>query len=119
MPASENSRRNAQQPVLENPSMPDHDRTKDEGMHAAIPLESDDAEMLEELRTDLDQTDELAPPDQEFEQMLTSGTQSNRGMIPDDPNNWLTSDRAPAGTDDLDPEDRGESQADIAEGIQH
>ncbi|RYZ64199.1 MAG: hypothetical protein EOP09_16320, partial [Proteobacteria bacterium] len=39
MPATENNRRNMQETVLEKPSMPDHDRTKDEGMHAAIPRE--------------------------------------------------------------------------------
>ena len=118
MPATENDRRNAQQTVLENPSMPDHDRRDDDGMRSAIPTESDDAEILADLRSDLDQTDELAPPDQEFGQILSSGLQSNHGMIPVDPNNWLTSEKNLYGSDD-DPEDRGESLPDIADGIQH
>ena len=118
MPATENGRRNSQEPVLANPSMPDHDRRRDEGMRSAMPSEQEDSENLQELRDDLDQTDELAPPDQEFAQMLDSGTRSNHGMIPDDPNNWLTSEREPRDSDQ-DPEDRGESLPDIAEGIQH
>ena len=118
MPATENGRRNAQESVLDKPSLPDHDRRRDEGMRSAMPSEQEDIENLQELRDDLDQTDRLAPPDQEFEQILTSGTRSNRGVIREDPNNWLTSDRAPRDSD-LDPEDRGESQPDIADGIQH
>lgn len=121
MPTTENDRRNLQQPTLEHPSMPDHDRTKDAGMHAAIPEESlDEAE----LRVDADLTDDddaIAPPDQEFAQILESGTRSNHGRIPEDPNNWLTADKDPKSLSDqdLDPESRGESLPDIMDGDKH
>ena len=126
MPATENSRRNVQEPTLANPSLPDHDRTKDEGMHAAIPTE-----MMEDPSTNVGSIQEgdsgspgaldeaaITPPDQEFEQMISSGSGSNGGQIPEDPNNWLTSDPE-QGYADGDPENRGESTADIMEGDRH
>ncbi|MES2856849.1 MAG: hypothetical protein V4692_13345 [Bdellovibrionota bacterium] len=117
MPTTENDRRNQQQPILENPSLPDHDRRSDPGMHTAIPEESREQENIDvdaELTDDL----ELAAPDQEFAQILKSGTASNNGLIPDDPNNWLTSDPE-RGVQDLDPESRGESLPDIMDGDKH
>jgi hypothetical protein len=115
MPTTENDRRNQQQPILENPSLPDHDRTKDPGMHAAVPMESQ-----EEVDPDKELTDdlEIASPDQEFQQILEDGTRSNRGKIPEDPNNWLTSDPE-VGTQDQDPENRGDSLPDIMDGDKH
>jgi hypothetical protein len=116
MPATENDRRNMQEQILEHPSLPDHDRRKDPGMHNAIP-----EEMLTAQDVEVDtlfEDDEIEAPDQEFSQILKSGPSANQGKIPDDPNNWLTSDRDAKNIDD-DPEDRGESQADIVEGIQH
>jgi hypothetical protein len=111
MPTTENDRRNLQQPVLEHPSMPDHDRTKDPGMHAAVPDESAELDVMGPGALD---ESEIAAPDQAFEQILKSGIESNKGRIPEDPNNWLTSD------DDKslehDPEDRGDSAPDILEG---
>jgi hypothetical protein len=119
MPTTENDRRNQQQPILENPSLPDHDRRRDPGMHSAIPHESSEQEIFDpdkELTDDL----EIAPPDQEFQQILENGTRSNQGRIPVDPNNWLTSDPTREGNDeDLDPENRGESLPDIMDGDKH
>lgn len=125
MPATENSRRNEQQPVLENPSLPDHDRTVDEGMHAAVPRE-----MMENQETRVGNIPEgdtntrggmdeaaIAPPDQEFTEMMESG-RTHGVRIPEDPNNWLTSD-AEAGYGDGDPENRGESLVDAMEGDKH
>ena len=112
MPTTENDRRNRQQPVLENPSMPDHDRTKDEGMHRARPEQP-------EFPIDAEDVDEAtAPPDQEFSEVLQSGFASNQGRIPDDPNNWLTSEPGKSLVDQ-DPEDRGESLPDILERDKH
>jgi hypothetical protein len=65
-----------------------------------------------------DESDKLAPPDQEFAQILESGPSANRGRIPEDPNNWLTSDPE-VGTQDLDPENRGESLVDDLNGDKH
>ena len=116
MPATENNRRNMQEQILEHPSLPDHDRRKDPGMHNAIPeemLTSQDIE-VDSLFDD----EEIEAPDQEFSQILKSGPAANQGKIPEDPNNWLTSDRDKKSIED-DSEDRGESLADIAEGIQH
>ena len=116
MPATENDRRNMQEQILEHPSLPDHDRRKDPGMHNAIPEEMLTAQDIE-VDT-LFEDDEIEAPDQEFAQILKSGTSSNQGKIHEDPNNWLTSDRD-ATSVEADLEDRGESLADIAEGIQH
>jgi hypothetical protein len=119
MPATENDRRNLQQPTLDNPSMPDHDRRNDEGMHAAIP---DESREQEQLNVDSDLTDDadITAPDQEFGQILESGTTANGGRIPEDPNNWLTSDPGPGlGAQDMDPEDRGESLVDDLQGDKH
>jgi hypothetical protein len=126
MPATENNRRNMQESVLEKPSMPDHDRTQDEGMHAAIPremMENDETRVgnVQEGDTSADGSlddDALAAPDQEFGQIMESGTRSNNGHIPEDPNNWLTSD-SEQGYGDGDPENRGESLADIVENDKH
>ena len=62
--------------------------------------------------------DALAAPDQEFGQMIESGTRANNGLIPEDPNNWLTSD-SETGYGDGDPENRGESLADLVENDKH
>ena len=116
MPATENDRLNRQEPVLTNPSLPDHDRRNDKGMHAAIPEETMKQETLD-VDADL-MDDSIEPPDQEFTQILESGTSSNGGRIPVDPNNFLTSD-AEQGENDLDPERRGVSTVDIFEGERH
>lgn len=110
MPASENSRRNMQETVLENPSIPDHDRTKDPGMHSAHP-ETHEPEQSEHGALD---ESEIAAPDQEFGQILASGPGANQGRIPEDPNNWLTSDRE-KNYSDGDPENRGDSLPDMME----
>jgi hypothetical protein len=74
MPSTENDRRNRQQPILERPSLPDHDRRKDEGMHKAWP-----ATAPAYVDSDINPSDimnieeEIAPPDQEYKQILTSG----------------------------------------------
>ena len=118
MPTTENDRRNLQQPTLEKPSMPDHDRTKDKGMHAANPEHLDNPE---DLNIDADITDEgdrFAAPDQEFEQISESGPKANGGRIHEDPNNLLTSEPETS-IDDQDPENRGESQPDILDGDKH
>lgn len=125
MPATENNRRNEQRPVLENPSLPDHDRTKDEGMHAAVPRE-----MMESQETRVGNIPEgdsvakgaiddtaISAPDQEFTEMMDTGIIRN-SRIPEDPNNWLTSD-AEIGYGDGDPENRGESLVDAMEGDKH
>lgn len=126
MPATENDRRNQQEPTLANPSMPDHDRTTDEGMHAAVPTE-----MLADPTTRVGGIQEgqanegggfdeapIAAPDQEFGQVIQSGPAANHGRIPEDPNNWLTSDPE-GGYQEGDPENRGDSLPDILEGNQH
>ncbi len=116
MPATENDRLNLQQPVLSNPSLPDHDRRRDAGMHTAIPEETMAQELID---VDADLMDEsIEAPDQEFGQILKSGTASNGGRIPVDPNNFLTSDPE-KGIDDMDPEDRGESTVDDFDGDKH
>ncbi len=116
MPSTENDRLNQQLPTLANPSLPDHDRRKDEGMHTAIPEETMEQEMMD---VDAELMDEsIEPPDQEFGQILKSGTRSNGGRIPVDPNNSLTSDPE-IGLQDLDPEDRGESTVDEYDGDKH
>jgi hypothetical protein len=117
MPATENNRRNLQEQILEHPSLPDHDRRRDPGMHNAIP-----EEMLTSQDVEVDtlfEDDEIEAPDQEFSQILKSGPGANQGKIPEDPNNRLTSDHDTKGSVEDDSEDRGESLADIAEGIQH
>lgn len=116
MPSTENDRLNQQQPVLTNPSLPDHDRRNDKGMHAAIPEETFEQDLMD-VDADL-MDDSIEPPDQEFGQILESGTTSNGGRIPIDPNNYLTSDRE-QGTQDLDPENRGESTVDDFDGDKH
>ncbi len=126
MPASENDRRNQQEPTLANPSIPDHDRKNDEGMHAAIPRE-----MLDSQPTMVGNIQEgeanvggalnespIAAPDQEFGQIMASGPAANNGLIPEDPNNWLTADPE-IGYGEGDPESRGESLPDILEGDRH
>ena len=126
MPATENGRRNTSQPTLENPSMPDHDRNLDKGMHAAIPremLENDETRVGNVQEGDIStkgamDENAITAPDQEFEQIIASGTQSNGGRIPEDPNNWLTSD-SETGYGDGDPENRGESTVDEAAGDRH
>ena len=115
MPTTENDRRNQQKLTLENPSLPDHDRKSDPGMHSAIPEETREQETINVDADLTDEQDKLAPPDQEFTQILESGTRSNRGRIPEDPNNWLTSDPE-QGTQDQDPENRGTSLVDILDG---
>ena len=117
MPASENDRLNQQQPVLANPSLPDHDRRNDKGMHTAIP-ETANAQELLDVDADL-MEDSEAPPDQEFGEILSAGTRSNGGRIPVDPNNNLTSDGDPSGVGDQDPEDRGDSTVDDFDGDKH
>ena len=104
MPTTENDRLNQQKPVLERPSMPDHDRKRDPGMHAAVPNEIQASDIgpggaLDER--------EIAANDQEFTQILNGGTSANQGIFHDDPNNSLTSDMNKSL--DQDPEDRGES----------
>lgn len=118
MPATENDRLNLQQPTLANPSMPDHDRRKDEGMHMAMPEESVEMALLDIDDGVIEQDSNIAPPDQEFGQVLESGTKANGGRIHDDPNNWLTSDKT-LGSNDMDPEDRGESLVDDLDGDKH
>ena len=117
MPTTENDRLNMGQPVLQNPSLPDHDRRKDSGMHAAIPEET----MAQQgLDVDLELMDNSEdPPDQEFRQILEAGTASTGGRIPIDPNNKLTSDEDPSGVGDEDPEDRGDSTVDDFDGDKH
>lgn len=117
MPATENDRLNAGEPVLQNPSMPDHDRRKDAGMHSAIPEETSDQPMLDVDMELMDNSEE--PPDQEFGQILADGTRANGGRIPVDPNNKLTSDDDISGVGDEDPEDRGESTVDEFDGDKH
>lgn len=117
MPTTENDRRNIQQPTLQNPSMPDHDRRKDEGMHSVIPDETRDQEMMN-VDADITDDSDISPPDQEFGQILESGTTANGGRIPEDPNNWLTSEPE-RGTQDLDPENRGESLVDDLNNDKH
>jgi hypothetical protein len=117
MPATENDRLNLGQPVLANPSLPDHDRRNDKGMHSVIPEDTTDQAMMD---VDLDLMDNSEePPDQEFGQILATGTKSNGGRIPIDPNNKLTSDDDPSGVGDEDPEDRGESTVDEYDGDKH
>lgn len=126
MPATENNRRNMQETVLEKPSIPDHDRTLDEGMHAAIPremMENDETRVGNIKEGDSDaggalDDDSLAPPDQEFGEIIESGVRPRNARIPEDPNNWLTSD-AEQGYGDGDPENRGESLADLVENDKH
>lgn len=117
MPASENDRLNQQQPVLANPSLPDHDRRNDKGMHTAIPETAMEQELLDVDADLMDNSQE--PPDQEFGEILAAGTRSNGGRIPVDPNNKLTSDKDPSGVGDEDPEDRGESTVDEFDGDKH
>ena len=117
MPATENDRLNVGQPVLQNPSMPDHDRRKDTGMHVAIPEETVAQSAMDVDGDLMDNGQE--PPDQEFGEILASGTKSNGGRIPIDPNNKLTSDEDPSGVGDEDPEDRGESTVDDYDGDKH
>lgn len=117
MPSTENDRLNRGQPVLQNPSLPDHDRRKEAGMHSAIPEESMEQDALDVDKDLMDDSEE--PPDQEFGQILEAGTISNGGRIPVDPNNKLTSDGDPSGVGDEDPEDRGESTVDDYEGDKH
>jgi hypothetical protein len=119
MPTTENDRRNLQKPTLEKPSLPDHDRKKDPGMHSAIPDALNEVLARDERRPKgaLDES-ETAPPDQEFGQILESGLAANQGQFPNDPNNSLTSDHASVDQDD-DPENRGESLPDIIERNQH
>jgi hypothetical protein len=107
MPTTENDRLNQQKPVLERPSLPDHDRNKDPGMHSAMPNELQAGETgpggaLDEA--------EVASNDQEFTQMLNGGTAASNGVFHDDPNNSLTSDMDKSL--DQDPEDRGDSTVD-------
>jgi hypothetical protein len=116
MPTTENDRRNAQQPVLENPSLPDHNRTRDAGMHEAHPHDIADEETMAILA---EQEENMSPADQEFEQILNTGTQASNGLIHDDPNNWITSDPEKDGVGDQDPEDRGESLPDILDNTKH
>ena len=105
MPTTENDRRNRQQPVLEHPSLPDHDRRNDPGMHSVYVDPAAVADIVEEKDEEA-----LAPPDQEFGQILKSGLAANAGRIPVDPNNFLTSDPDPS--PDQDPENRGDSLLD-------
>jgi hypothetical protein len=118
MPANENERRNLQQPTLEKPSLPDHDRTKDQGMHKAEPATlNQNEEIVNEELVKLEE--ETAPPDQEFEQLIEKGADTNAGRIPEDPNNWLTSDPEKGEYREDDPENRGESLPDDLDGIKH
>lgn len=114
MPTTENDRLNRQLPVLEHPSLPDHDRRKDSGMHSAVPDPSADLEVMDKGALD---DSEITPPDQAFGQILQGGVAANQGRIPEDPNNWLTADFDKSM--DHDPEDRGDSLPDIAERDQH
>lgn len=111
MPTTENDRRNQQKPVLENPSPPDHDRSKDPGMRR-VRIDPADAAPIG-LRDEIlgVEDDATAPPDQEFSQILQSGPRANEGRMPDDPNNWLTAD--PDLSPEQDPENRGESLPDL------
>ncbi len=117
MPASENDRLNQQQPVLANPSLPDHDRRRDQGMHTAIP-ETAMQQEINDVNADLMDNSEV-PPDVEFGEILASGTRANGGRIPVDPNNKLTSDGDPSGVGNEDPEDRGDSTVDDFDGDKH
>ncbi len=117
MPATENDRLNQQQPTLANPSLPDHDRRNDQGMRSAVPEEIREQDVMN-VDADLADDSDITPPDQEFGQILESGTTANGGRIPEDPNNWLTSDPE-IGTQDLDPENRGESLVDDLNGDKH
>jgi hypothetical protein len=117
MPATENNRLNLGEPVLQNPSLPDHDRRNDKGMHAAIPEES-------MAQNDLDVDMELMgsaeeAPDQEFGQILEGGTTANGGRIPLDPNQNLTADNNRGEIDGDDPENWGESTVDDLNGDKH
>jgi hypothetical protein len=85
MPTTENDRRNLQQVTLEKPSMPDHDRRKDPGMHSAG---STEAPVPQDVAPNLD-----------------------RVPLLEDPDEWLTSD-PPTLEGDLDPEERGDSLVD-------
>lgn len=126
MPATENNRRNMQEPTLANPSLPDHDRTRDKGMHSAVPREMLDPNetmvggIQEGQANQAGSLDErpIAAPDQEFGQLLKSGPNANSGRIPEDPNNWLTSDPE-QGYGEGDPESRGDSLPDILDGGRH
>ncbi len=126
MPTTENDRRNQQILTLDNPSLPDHDRTRDEGMHTAVPREFLGNQetfvggIQEGQPNEAGALDEspIAPPDQEFQQLIDSGVNANNGQIPEDPNNWLTSDPE-QGYGEGDPENRGESLPDILEKTQH
>ena len=119
MPTTENDRLNIGEPVLQNPSLPDHDRRKDTGMHSAS-LEARSVKELRDVDLDLELLDYgEAPPDQEFSEILHSGPKSNGGRIPVDPNNKLTSDDDPPGVGDEDPEDRGDSTVDDYDGDKH
>lgn len=111
MPTTENERRNQQKPVLENPSPPDHDRRKDRGMRKVRidPSQASEIDISDDIRGVED--DAIAPPDQEFSQLLESGARANEGRIPDDPNNWLTAD--PDKSPEQDPENRGDSLPDL------
>jgi len=113
VPTTENDRRNQQAPVLQNPSLPDHDRRRDPGMHSVC-LEP---EQFDPLGPSAPDESDRAAPDAEFGEILHSGTKSNQGKIPVDPNNLLTSDSD--ASVEQDPEDRGESLPDIMDGDQH
>lgn len=117
MPTTENDRLNQGMPVLQNPSMPDHDRKRDAGMHTAIPEETTEQQMMDVDQDLMDNSQEA--PDQEFGEILEAGTRANGGRIPIDPNNKLTSDEDPSGVGDEDPEDRGESTVDDYQGDKH
>lgn len=114
MPATENDRRNLQQPTLDKPSLPDHDRTRDDGMHQAQP-----ATINENADEVVNMEEEGAAPDQEFEQLMVSGTDATNGLMPDDPNNWLTSDPEKGEYREQDPENRGDSLPDLLERDRH
>ncbi|HVK60097.1 MAG TPA: hypothetical protein VM432_01055 [Bdellovibrionales bacterium] len=113
MPTTENDRRNQQQTILEKPSLPDHDRSKDPGMHKANP---DHPIADPDIDKDLTDESEIAPPDQAFQQILEDGLNATQGHILEDPNNTLTSEPE-EGYDDKDPENRGDSTVD--EGDRH
>lgn len=123
MPTTENDRRNLQEPVLAQPSLPDHDRRNDPGMHSVVPHEIQ--EQQEQVKKDATQinpetpdVDNPPPPDQEFGQILASGHNANQGRIPEDPNNWNTSDPE-KGYSEMDPENRGDSLPDYLERDRH
>lgn len=121
MPTTENDRRNQQEPVLARPSLPDHDRRKDPGMHTAVPEELREQESLMQKDTTNPETPDIdnpPAPDQEFGQILTSGNNANQGRIPEDPNNWNTSDPE-IGYQEMDPENRGDSLPDYVERDRH